>query len=127
MSQFYFRSFRVGRDPSQRNWMFRGLSEYLTGLSTLDRNVHDDTSTTLSTSDTTTTEDKVTSNKLPELTNSNCQRLPRVELVSLLTDVSGLVREESQFTQYLNYRYSLSKESKPVVLEVLPVDKSEPE
>ena len=105
--------------------MFRGLSEYLTGLSTLDRNVNDDTSTTLSTSDTTTTEDKVTSNKLPELTNSNCQQLPRVELVSLLTDVSGLVREKSQFTQYLNYRYSLSKESKPVVLEVLPVDKSD--
>ena len=50
-----------------------------------------------------------------------CRRqLPKIELISLLTDVSGMVREKSQFTQYLNYCYSLSKNSKPVLVDILP-------
>ena len=56
------------------------------------------------------------------LTTSRQQQPPGVELVSLLIDVAGLVREKSQFTQYLNYCYTLSKESKPVVVEILPAN-----
>ena len=54
--------------------------------------------------------------------SSTYQQLPTVELVRLLTDVSGLVREKSQFTQYINYCYRLSKESKPILMEILSND-----
>ena len=56
----------------------------------------------------------------PEQRSAASKQLPRVEIVSLLTDVAGLVRERSEFTQYLNFCYTLSKESKPVLVEILP-------
>ena len=54
--------------------------------------------------------------------NSSNQRLAKVELVTLLTDVSGLVRMRSQFTQFLNFSYRINKHFKPVLLEILSID-----
>ena len=98
--------------------MFEGLSEYLDGLHNQGGHYYN----TGVDSNTTTTEDisdDRASNTGQGLAISSSQLLPRVELVRLLTDVSGLVREKSQFTQYINYCYRISKESKPVLLEVL--------
>ena len=98
--------------------MFEGLSEYLDGLHNQGGHIY----TTGVDSNTTTTEDisdDRASNTGQGLAISSSQLLPRVELVRLLTDVSGLVREKSQFTQYINYCYRISKEYKPVLLEVL--------
>ena len=103
--------------------MFEGLSEYLAGLYNQGGHINN----TEVDSNTTTTEDisdDRASNTGQSLAISSSQLLPRVELVRLLTDVSGLVREKSQFTQYLNFSYSLSKECKPVVMEVLSVDET---
>ena len=92
------------------NLMFSGLSEYLSGLYNLYKASRQ--------------QDNVTTrgDNSSEAAVASCsqQQLPRVELNSLLTDVAGLVREKSQFTQYLNYTYTVSKNSKPIVLEVLP-------
>ena len=104
--------------------MFEGLSEYLDGLYNQGGHIYN----TEVDSNTTTTEDisdDRASNTGQGLAISSSQLLPRVELVRLLTDVSGLVREKSQFTQYLNFSYSLSKECKPVVIEVLSVDETQ--
>ena len=86
------RSIRGGGYTGEDNWMFRGLLEYLSGLS-----------------------------KLSIATCDN-QPLPRVELVKLLTDVSGFIREKSRSTQYINYCYRLSRECKPIVLEIRSAD-----
>lgn len=44
---------------------------------------------------------------------------PQVELVKMFTDVSGEVREKSQFKLYTNHCYTVNKDSKPVVIEIL--------
>ena len=116
--------------------MFQSLSEYLTGLyqrAPLDKAV----TSTQAASDTTASvpEDEVadgsasaiegdTSSAEQGLATSSHQHVPRVELVSLLIDVAGITREKSQFTQYLNYCYTLTKESKPVHVEILPANAS---
>jgi len=46
--------------------------------------------------------------------------IPQVELVTLLTDVAGVVREKSQFTHYMNYCYTVTNTSKRIVIEILP-------
>lgn len=53
------------------------------------------------------------------------KRLPRVELIELLTDLSGEVRTKSGFTQYMNHCYKLTKSSRPVIIEVLPTSRDE--
>ena len=45
---------------------------------------------------------------------------PIVELVSLLIEASGYVRERSQYTQYLNFCYTVKKECKRIAVEVHP-------
>ena len=104
--------------------MFEGLSEYLTGL-------YNQSGFLLNTESDRSSEaleeivvDDSASNAGPGLATSSSQQLPRVELIRLLADVSGLVRENSQFTQYLNYVYRLCKGSQPVVMEVLSDDRS---
>lgn len=42
-----------------------------------------------------------------------------VELVTMFTDVAGEVREKSQFKVYTNHCYTVNKDSKPVVIEIL--------
>jgi len=47
-------------------------------------------------------------------------KFPNVELIDLVTDVAGLVREGSQCTQYMHHCYTVSPNTKPVVLQVYP-------
>ena len=49
---------------------------------------------------------------------TSSQQPPTLELVPLLIDVSGYVRERSQCTQYLNFCYTVMKESKPFALKI---------
>ena len=105
--------------------MFEAFSDYLAGLHCLSDLLCKRAATTQPTSNTTVRDDEVVDDIRQGTASSSHQQLPRVELVSLLTEVSGLVRERSQFTQYMNYHYKLSKECKPVVLELLPTDQSE--
>ena len=44
--------------------------------------------------------------------DTSSQQPPTVELVPLLIDVSGYVRERSQYTQYLNFCYTVKSLSK---------------
>ena len=45
----------------------------------------------------------------------------KVEIVSLLTMTARLVEERTNYTQYMNFCYALTKESKAVFLEVYPL------
>jgi len=47
----------------------------------------------------------------------------RVELVDLLTDVAGVMREKFQSKQYFNLCYSVNRESKQIFIDLLPVFK----
>ena len=106
--------------------MFEGLSDYLTDFS---RSYHQDEMdisghTVSNTRDSALEEDNSSSfEKNVSLYNQDGssfhqQRHPEVELVSLFIVLSGLVREKSQFTQYINYGYTLSTNSKPVFLQI---------
>jgi len=44
----------------------------------------------------------------------------RVELVDLLTDVAGVMREKFQCKQYFNLCYSVNRDSKQVFINILP-------
>jgi len=44
----------------------------------------------------------------------------RVELVDLLTDAAGVMREKFQSKQYFNLCYSVNRDSKQVFIDVLP-------
>lgn len=46
--------------------------------------------------------------------------LPNVQLLELLTDTAGIVREKSMFRQYMNICYKVNSKSKNVWIEVLP-------
>ena len=51
--------------------------------------------------------------------------IPLLDVSSFLTDISGFVREKSWFTQYMNFGYRLSKDSKPVKLKILPKNEAD--
>ena len=105
--------------------MFEGLSVYLTDLSRSYQQDQIEISrlAVSNTRDLVLEEDNSSSlEKTVSLYNhgvGTSSHQPTIELVSLFIDLSGLVREKSQFTQYINYCYRVSKESKPVLLEVL--------
>jgi len=44
----------------------------------------------------------------------------RVELVDLLTDVAGVLREKFQSKQCFNLCYSVNRESKQILIDLLP-------
>lgn len=44
----------------------------------------------------------------------------RVELVNLLTDAAGILRENSQSKQCFNLCYAINKNSKAIVIDILP-------
>ena len=95
--------------------MFKGLSEYLADLCRSD----DIQQTSANRKSEYDLEDVAGSVALASF--STQQRKSRVDLISLFIDLAGYVREKSQFTQFLNYCYAVDKESKRVVLEILPV------
>jgi len=45
----------------------------------------------------------------------------RVELIDLLTDVAGVLREKFQSKQYFNLCYSVNEKSKRIFIDLLPV------
>jgi len=47
----------------------------------------------------------------------------RVELVDLLTDVAGVMREKFQSKQFFNLCYSVNRDSKQIFIDLLPVAK----
>ena len=108
--------------------MFEGMSEYLTGLCHINSyKYNSELLATHSTNPYRTPEKEVDAVADEEsiVTSSSHQTVPRVELVSLFTDLSGLVREKSQFTQYINYCYRLCKNTKPAVVEILPANEKQ--
>ena len=50
--------------------------------------------------------------------NPGLTTLYNVDLVSLLTNVTGYVRERSKFTQYMNYSYRDDKYSEPLCVDI---------
>ena len=96
--------------------MFEGMLEYLAGVCEL---------SPASSGSGPTDEQVIDSGRDTEqdLSILSHRRLHKVELISLLIDVAGIVREKSQFTQYLNYCYAVHKETKPEFIEILPIKK----
>ena len=50
--------------------------------------------------------------------SNDYSRSPYVELISLFTDVTGVVRDKSGFRIIANFCYTLNRDSKPVIIKL---------
>ena len=124
---FLSRSFRTENFFQTTNRLFESLSEYLSGFS-CHQQVNNFAASNNKVDASVEKSDKAyknTSSRERASTVKGLQLKSKVELVSMLTDLSGLVREKSSFTQYLNYCYTINRHSRLVYLDILPTDARE--
>ncbi|XP_067930803.1 uncharacterized protein [Watersipora subatra] len=120
-------SIRYNQTTNATNLMWQCLEELLSNLYTRETNIQVTSTTTASVLNAKRMNARrniLEENELSSGQSSAVQTQPitTVELTSLLIDLSGVVRERSEFTQYLNFCYALDKDSEPVALQVLPAD-----
>jgi len=74
----------------------------------------------------TTSKDSLSNQQLPPDASVGLpapQPVQRVELVDLLTDVAGVMREKFRSKQCFNLCYSVNRESEQIYIDLLPVFK----